>query len=108
MVTSGVGRDCSSAEQWPEAAIHFRLAAAADLDASSTIAARDGALKAEQAGGAIKIPEDIASFLQKFDAAVLQSTSAVVNPSSRLESATVCPVTGSAEAIDLGYRAAAN
>ncbi|NBO65154.1 MAG: hypothetical protein EBU88_10005 [Acidobacteria bacterium] len=76
----GLGEIALQQNSGPEAAIHFRLAAAADLDASSTIAARDGALKAEQAGGAIKIPEDIASFLQKFDAAVLQSTSAVVNP----------------------------
>lgn len=63
-----------------EAARHFRLAGAADLDAASTIAARDSALKAEQAANAISIPEDIRAFLQKFDGAVLQSTSSVVNP----------------------------
>ncbi len=58
---------------------HFGLAAAADLDAATTIAARDGALKAERAANSIKIPEDIRAFLQKFDAAVLQSTATAVN-----------------------------
>jgi TolA-binding protein len=63
-----------------EAARHFRLAAAADLDAATTIAARDGALKAERAANAVKVPEDIRAFLQKFDAAVLQGQAAAVNP----------------------------
>jgi hypothetical protein len=58
---------------------HFGLAAAADLDAATTIAARDGALKAKRAANSIKIPEDIRAFLQKFDAAVLQSTATAVN-----------------------------
>jgi hypothetical protein len=61
------------------AAKHFRFAAAADLDAATTIAARDGALKAERGSGAVKIPEDVRAFLQKFDAAVLQGGSAAVN-----------------------------
>src|SRR5262249_53283962 len=34
--------------KFPEAARHYRYAAAADLDAATTIAARDGALKAER------------------------------------------------------------
>jgi len=62
-----------------EAARHYRFAAAADLDAVMTIAARDGALKAERAANAVKIPEDIRAFLQKFDAAVLQGNSTAVN-----------------------------
>jgi tetratricopeptide (TPR) repeat protein len=62
------------------AAKHFRFAAAADLDAATTIAARDGALKAERGANAVKIPDDIRVFLQKFDAAVLQGDSAAVNP----------------------------
>ncbi|MGE0129613.1 MAG: hypothetical protein AB7U82_16160 [Blastocatellales bacterium] len=62
-----------------EAARHYRFAAAADLDAPTTIAARDGALKAERGANAVKIPEDIRAFLQKFDAAVLQGSSASVN-----------------------------
>ncbi len=62
------------------AARHYRFAAAADLDAATTIAARDGALRAERGANAVKIPEDIRSFLQKFDAAVLQGSAASVNP----------------------------
>ena len=61
------------------AAKHFRFAAAADLDAATTIAARDGALKAERGANAVKIPDDVRAFLQKFDAAVLQGSSAAVN-----------------------------
>jgi hypothetical protein len=62
------------------AAKHFRFAAAADLDAATTIGARDGALKAERGANAVKIPDDVRAFLQKFDAAVLQGNSAAVNP----------------------------
>jgi tetratricopeptide (TPR) repeat protein len=62
------------------AAKHFRLAAASDLDATTTIAARDGALKAERGANAVKIPDDVRAFLQKFDAAVLQGSAAAVNP----------------------------
>jgi len=61
------------------AAKHFRFAAAADLDAATTIAARDGALKAERGANAVKIPDDVRAFLQKFDAAVLQGGAAAVN-----------------------------
>ena len=61
------------------AAKHFRFAASADLDAATTIAARDGALKAERGANAVKIPDDVRAFLQKFDAAVLQGSSAAVN-----------------------------
>ncbi|MGH9755089.1 MAG: hypothetical protein ACREA2_20110 [Blastocatellia bacterium] len=61
------------------AAKHFRFAAAADLDAATTIAARDGSLKAERGSGAVKIPDDIRAFLQRFDAAVLQGSSDAVN-----------------------------
>jgi hypothetical protein len=67
-------------EKYDIAATHYRFAAAADLDAATTIAARDGALKAERGAGAVKIPEDVRAFLQKFDAAVLQGGSAAVNP----------------------------
>src|SRR5262249_9546921 len=65
--------------KFPEAARHYRFAAAADLDAAMTIAARDGALKAERGANAIKIPDEVRAFLQKFDAAVLQGNSAAVN-----------------------------
>ncbi len=62
-----------------EAARHYKFTAAADLDAGTTILARDGAQKAERAANAIKIPEDVRAFLQKFDAAVLQGQAASVN-----------------------------
>ncbi len=65
--------------RFDEAAKHYRFAAAADLDAATTIAARDGALKAERGANAVKIPDDVRAFLQKFDAAVLQGSSAAVN-----------------------------
>jgi tetratricopeptide (TPR) repeat protein len=74
----GLGEIAMQQNNAAEAARHYRLAAAADLDAATTIAARDGALKAES--GATKIPDDIRQFLQKFDAAVLQSTADAVNP----------------------------
>ncbi len=63
-----------------EAARHFNLAAAADLDAATTIEARDGALKAEQALNSVNVPEDIKSFLGRFDVAIMASTSESVNP----------------------------
>ncbi len=75
----GLGEIAMQQNNAAEAARHFRLAAAADLDAASTIIARDSALKAERAAGAIKIPEDLRTFLQKFDAAILQSSAAVVD-----------------------------
>lgn len=62
-----------------EAAQRFRFASMSDFDAATTIAARDGAAKAERSAGAIKIPEDIRAFLQKFDGAVLQGTTDAVN-----------------------------
>jgi len=62
-----------------EAAQRYRFAAMSDFDAETTVAARDGALKAERGANAVKIPEDIRSFLQKFDTAVLQGTSTAVN-----------------------------
>src|SRR5215468_3679900 len=62
---------------------HFGLAELAmqqnKFDAAAKIAARDGALKAERGANAVKIPDDIRAFLQKFDAAVLQGGSAAVN-----------------------------
>jgi TolA-binding protein len=62
-----------------EAARRFRFAAMSDFDAATTIAARDGAAKAERGANAIKIPDDVRAFLQKFDGAVLQGTADAVN-----------------------------
>jgi tetratricopeptide (TPR) repeat protein len=74
----GLGEIAMQQNNAAEASRHYRLAAAADLDAATTIAARDGALKAESATA--KIPEEIRQFLQKFDAAVLQSTADAITP----------------------------
>lgn len=60
-----------------EAAEHFRLAAAAELDPATTEAARDGALKAERAANAVKLPDDVRAFLKQFDDAMLQGPNAV-------------------------------
>jgi len=75
----GLG-ELALAESRPQEALdHFRRAAAADLDAAATVAARDGAIKAAQALQSAPIPEEARAFLQRFDAAILQSTAAVVN-----------------------------
>ena len=66
--------------KFADAALRFRFASMSDLDAATTVAARDSALKAERGAGAVKIPEDARAFLLKFDAAVLQGTAAAVNP----------------------------
>src|SRR5215470_15329958 len=76
----GLAERAMQQNNFDAAAKHFRFAAAADLDAATTIAARDGALKAERGANAVKIPDDVRAFLQKFDAAVLQGSAAVVNP----------------------------
>ncbi len=65
--------------KFAEAAQLYRFASMSDFDAETTIAARDGALKAERGANAVKIPEDIRAFLQKFDAAVLLGASTTVN-----------------------------
>ncbi len=66
--------------KFAEAAMRYRYAAMSDLDAATTVAARDGALKAERGASAVKVPEDVKAFLQKFDTAVLQGTADMVNP----------------------------
>ncbi len=76
----GLGELALVQSNWQAAARHFRFAAAADLDAATIIAARDGAQKAERGANAIKIPEEVRAFLQKFDAAVLQGQASAVNP----------------------------
>ncbi|HQR36264.1 MAG TPA: tetratricopeptide repeat protein [Blastocatellia bacterium] len=66
--------------KFADAATRYRYAAMSDLDATTIVAARDGALKAERGANTVKIPEDVRAFLQKFDAAVLLGTADVVNP----------------------------
>jgi TolA-binding protein len=75
----GLGEIALAQNNAAEAARHYRFAAAADLDAGTSILARDGAQKAERAANAIKIPEDIRAFLQKFDASILQGQTTGVN-----------------------------
>lgn len=76
----GLGEIAMAQNKTADAIRHFRFAAAADLDAATITAARDGARKAERAAGAVRIPEEVLAFLQKFDAAVLQGQAAAVNP----------------------------
>lgn len=66
--------------KFAEAATRYRFAAMSDLDAATTVAARDGALKAERGASTVKVPEDVKTFLQRFDTAVLQGTADLVNP----------------------------
>ncbi|HZS05455.1 MAG TPA: hypothetical protein VFD58_11515 [Blastocatellia bacterium] len=63
-----------------EAARRFREAAATDLDKDTILAARNGSLRAERAAGAVKLPEDVKGFLQRFDAAILQGSTDAVAP----------------------------
>jgi hypothetical protein len=63
-----------------EAARHFRLAAAADIDPVTTMTARNGMIAAETEAGAIKIPDEVRAFLKQMDAAILQSSAEALNP----------------------------
>jgi Tetratricopeptide repeat len=76
----GLGTLLAAQKKPADAAAHFRLAAAADLDAATTVAARNGALAAEREAGTIAVPEDAKAFLRQFDAAVLQGGADSVNP----------------------------
>jgi hypothetical protein len=74
----GLGELALQHNAFAEAGTHFRFAAAAELDTVTTLAARDGAARAEHSVGAIKVPEEVRAFLQQLDAAVLQGSSAVM------------------------------
>jgi len=76
----GLGTLLSSQKKSVEAAEHFRLAAASDLDAATTVAARNGAVGAEREAGLIKIPDEVTAFLKQFDAAILSGSADNVNP----------------------------
>jgi len=75
----GLGEIALQQNNFAEASRRFRFAAMSDFDAATTMAARDNAASAERGASAIKIPEDIRAFLQKFDGAVLQGTTDAVN-----------------------------
>ena len=76
----GLGTLLSSQKKPVEAAEHFRLAPASDLDAATTVAARNGAVGAEREAGLIKIPDEVTAFLKQFDAAILSGSADNVNP----------------------------
>jgi hypothetical protein len=76
----GLGELALKQNQFTEAARHFRYAAATELDQATTLAARDGALRAERGANAVRVSEEVRSFLQQFDAAVLQGSANAVNP----------------------------
>ncbi len=76
----GLGQLALQTNKFPEAMTHFRYAAAAELDQATTLAARDGALKAEQGANAVKIPDDIKTFIKQLDDALLQGSAEAVNP----------------------------
>ncbi len=76
----GLGELAMQQNKFDEAARRFREAAATDLDKGTILAARDGSLRAERAASAVKLPEEVKSFMQKFDAAILQGSSEAVLP----------------------------
>ena len=76
----GLGQMALQANKHAEAATHFRLASASELDQATTLAARDGAVKAEQGANAVKIPDDVKAFLKQLDDALLTGTADAVNP----------------------------
>jgi tetratricopeptide (TPR) repeat protein len=76
----GLGALAAEQKKPTEAALHFRLASAAEVDVATTIQARNGAVTAEQEAGAIKISDDIRSLLKQMDSSILQGSAEAVNP----------------------------
>lgn len=76
----GLGQMALQTNKFAEAATHFRLASASELDQATTIAARDGATKAEQGANAIRVPDDVKTFLKQLDDALLTGNADNVNP----------------------------
>ena len=76
----GLGQLALQSNKFAEAAPHFRFAAASDLDQTTTLSARDGAVKAEQGAAAGKVPDDIKAFLKQLDDALLAGSADAVNP----------------------------
>jgi tetratricopeptide (TPR) repeat protein len=76
----GLGQLALQSNKFAEAATHFRLAAASELDQTTTLAVRDGAVKAEQGSGAVKVPDDVRAFLKQLDDALLSGSADVVGP----------------------------
>ena len=73
-----------------DALINYRYAAATDLglivivqselSQSTTMLARDGAIKAEQGGNIVKIPDDVKAFIKQLDDALLTGSADAVTP----------------------------
>jgi hypothetical protein len=76
----GLGTIAAEEKKPAEAARHFRMAAAADIDPATTMTARSGTIAAETEAGSIKIPDDVRAFLKQMDAAILQNSADAVNP----------------------------
>ena len=76
----GLGALAAEQKKPAAAALHFRLASAAEVDVATTIQARNGAVAAEQEAGAIKISDDIRSLLKQMDSSILQGSAEAVNP----------------------------
>lgn len=76
----GLGQLALQNNKAAEAARHFRLAAASELDQANALMARDGAVKAEQSANAAKVPEDVRAFLKQLDDALLTGTADAVSP----------------------------
>lgn len=75
----GLGTLAAEEKKHAEAAMHFRLASAADLDVATSIAARNGTIAAETEDGTLKISDDVRAFLKQMDTSVLQSSADAVN-----------------------------
>ncbi len=71
----GLGDIALAENNFAEAATHYRMAAYSDLDTGTTLIAREGLLKAERGGNAIKLPEDVRAFWKNFDNAIVSGTS---------------------------------
>lgn len=76
----GLGTLAAEQKKTAEAARHFRLAAAAEVDVATTISARNGVIAAEQESGALKIPDEMRSVLKQMDAAILLGSAEAVSP----------------------------
>jgi len=76
----GLGEIAFQQNAFAEAATHFRYAAAAELDPATTLASRDGALRAERGANAVKLSDEARGLLQQLDAAILQGSASGINP----------------------------
>ncbi|HEX4948084.1 MAG TPA: tetratricopeptide repeat protein [Blastocatellia bacterium] len=74
----GLGQLALQNNKPAEALAHFRFAAASDLDQTTTLVARDGAIKAD--ANASKVPDDVKAFLKQLDDALLTGSADAVNP----------------------------